>query len=106
MNTTIELSYNINRFGTKNKQLVTSLANHYDADSCTYLYEFEGKRHIDRSHCIITIVFSDYDENNNKNKNIDKFLKSIAYISNLYVECIFDSDNNIIHSSCYYNKNI
>ena len=64
-----------------------------------YLYEFEGQKQIQRSHCIISIVFSD----DNINKMIE-FIKTIKRLKKVYIEVIFNDNNKIIYTSSYYRK--
>ena len=61
-------------------------------------YEFENKVQYKRSHCIISIMFS-----RQNIKNMVIFLNKIRRMKGLYIELIYDEDNNsILYASQYY----
>lgn len=99
MTYTIEMSYNINKYGNKFRHKIIENAEYYQCKSNSYLYEFEGHKQTQRSHCIISVVFSD----DNINKMIE-FIKTIKGIKNIYIEVIFNDNNKIIYKSAYYKK--
>jgi hypothetical protein len=70
---------------------------------CNYYYndfEFEKNLCYNRNHCIITLIFQ------NNNCDIDyivKFIKIIKNIKGIYIESIYDNDNNnILFASKFY----
>ena len=99
MTYTIELSYDINKYGNETKSKIIDMSEYYQCKSNSYLYEFEGQKQIQRSHCIISIVFSD----DNINKMIE-FIKTIKRLKKVYIEVIFNDNNKIIYTSSYYRK--
>jgi hypothetical protein len=99
MDYTIELSYNINKYGNNIKETVIDLANEYCCQDYSILYEFEGDKQIKRSHCIISIIFRE----NEKNK-MDLFIQLIKKIKNLNIEVIYNSKNKILYNSSYFKK--
>lgn len=99
MTYTIELSYNINKYGNEIKNTIIENAEYYQCKNHNCLYEFEGHKQTKRSHCIISIIFSD----DNINKMIE-FIKMIKRNKNIYIELIFNDNNKIIYASSYYKK--
>lgn len=93
------MSYDINKYGNKIKDLVIYYAKEYNCQKYDYIYEFEGNKQIKRSHCIISIVFSQ--EHINKFK---EFINTIKRIKKLYLEVIYNDNNEILYASSFYKK--
>jgi len=97
----IEVSFNALKHNiTETQDLIINKAlengcNHYYND-----YEFEKNLCYDRNHCVMTLFFQ------NNDCNIDyivKFIKIIKNIKGIYIESIYDNDNNnILFASKFY----
>ena len=103
MTVSLEYSYNINKDSSERSKKLCDLAYNYGAISCDTQYEFEGKNHhMTRSHCIIIITFSDQDESSEQ--LVNSFIQQASLLSRVYLECIYNSDNEIIYSSKFFKK--
>jgi capsid portal protein len=98
MSVTLEYSYNINKDGSEKRHTLYDLADHFGG-KCDTQYEFEGGRQIKRSHCIIIITFDEENES-----AVNHFISNANNLSRVYLECIYDSNNEIIYSSKYFRK--
>ncbi len=106
MSVVLEYSYNINKDGSEKGHTLCDLAYDFGASDCDTQYEFEGvNRQMRRSHCIIIITFGNEDSCDIINDEIiNAFIKQAALLSRVYLECIYNSDNEIIYSSKYFKK--
>ena len=104
MSVNLEYSYNINKDGSDKGHILRVMAYDYGAVNCDTQYEFEGKnRQMKRSHCIIIITFGDANASIEINEElINAFIKQAALLSRVYLECVYNSDNEIIYSSKYF----
>ena len=97
----IEVSFNtLKNSISETQELIISTALE---NGCNYYYndfEFENNLRYNRSHCIITLSFQNYE---NDIDYIIKFLKIIRNIKGIYIESIYDNDtNNILFASKFY----
>ena len=106
MSVSLEYSYNINKDGSERARILRNLAYDFGAKTCDTQYEFEGKnRHMNRSHCIIIITFGDDDTCPDINEQmVNAFIKEAALLSRVYLECVYNSNNEIIYTSKYFRK--
>jgi hypothetical protein len=95
---TCELTYDINKYGNAKREAVEGLARRYGCARCDCLYEFEGKRHVDRSHCVLSVVFDD------DSPHLEEFRKNVSGIGKVYLECVYNSENEILYASKYFKK--
>lgn len=104
MSVNLEYSYDINKDSSNKTHELCNMAYEFGAIKCDTQYEFEGKnRKISRSHCIIIITFGDAESSDEINEElINAFIKQAALLNRLYLECIYNSENEIIYSSKYF----
>lgn len=104
MSVNLEYSYDINKDGSDKGHILRAMAYDYGAINCDTQYEFEGKnRQMRRSHCIIIITFGDAETSQEINEElVNAFIKQAALLSRVYLECVYNSDNEIIYSSKYF----
>lgn len=96
----IELSFNILKNGSMLKQLeyVRNCAENLNCDNFNEDYEFENKVQFQRRHCLISVSFSQ-----SKLKNMIDFLNNIRTKNSVYIEVIYDNNNNsILYASQYF----
>jgi hypothetical protein len=97
----IEVSFNTLKHNiSETKELIISKAIENGCNEFYNDFEFENNLCYNRNHCIITLIFQNY------NCNIDyilKFLKIIKNIKGIYIETIYDNDtDNILFASKFY----
>ena len=97
----IEVSFNtLKNSISETQELIISTA---VENGCNYYYndfEFENNIRYNRSHCVITLSFQNYE---NDIDCIIKFLKIIRNIKGIYIESIYDNDtNNILFASKFH----
>lgn len=96
----IEISFNVIKNGNINK-LLDDIRNSAENSFCENFYEdyeFENKTQFQRRHCIVFTSFS-----HSKIKNMIEFLNNIRKNNSLYIELIYDDDNNsILYASEYF----
>ena len=96
----IEVSFNILQNGSVTK-LVDELKESAKECNCEYFYEdyeFENKVQFQRRHCLISVTFPQ--ENIN---NMIEFLNKIRKNNGIYIELIYNEDNNsILYASQYF----
>jgi len=100
MGYSIEVSFNILKHSnvTETNDFIMSLATSYGCVSCYIDYEFETNVQYKRSHSILIVNF----ENSNI-YNLIGFLKKIKMTQGLFIETIYDDNNNmILYASKYY----
>ena len=95
----IEVSFNTQKLNLADTQeLICSVAIENGCNSYYNDFEFENNLRYNRTHCIFTLNFQNYNID-----NIVKFLKIIKKIKGLYIESIYDNDtNNILFASKFY----
>ena len=96
----IEVSFNIlkNSSVTEIINTVKKCAEECGCEYHYYDYEYESNNKIKRNHCIITIIFIEYDL-----LNLLYFLEFIVNKKCLYLESIYDDDlRKILYASQYY----
>jgi len=96
----IEISFNIIKNGSVTKLLneVKHLAEDYLCEYFYEDYEFENKTQFQRRHCLMSINFS----NENLN-NMIEFLINMKKNNELYIESIYDDNNeSILYASQYF----
>ena len=98
----IELSYDLNKYGNKFQNNIFLLAEHF---GCQYLYcdyEFEGtSKRITRSHVLYMFKF---DESILAIEELERFLENIKKLRKVYVESIYNANNELVMTSSYYRK--
>ena len=106
MSVSLEYSYNINKDGSEKEHKLRDLAYDFGAIKCDTQYEFEGvNRQMRRSHCIIIITFGHEDSSAEINEElINQFIKQASLLSRVYLECIYNSNNELIYTSKYFKK--
>ena len=106
MSVCLEYSYNINKDSSEKGDKLCDLAYYFGATNCDTQYEFEGvNRQMRRSHCIIIITFGHEDSSTEINEDlINQFIKQASLLSRVYLECIYNSDNELIYTSKYFKK--
>lgn len=96
----IEVSFNVLKNSSVTELLESIKGYAYDC-GCDYSYEdyeYETNVQFKRNHCIITMVFSQYDLS-----YLLKFIKFIRSKRELYLETIYDDDSRkILYASQYY----
>ena len=104
MSVSLEYSYNINKDSSEKGDKLRDLAYDFGAIKCDTQYEFEGvNRQMRRSHCIIIITFGHEDSSAEINEEIvNAFIKQASMLSRVYLECIYNSDNELIYTSRYF----
>ena len=104
MSVSLEYSYNINKDSSEKGDKLRDLAYDFGAIKCDTQYEFEGvNRQMRRSHCIIIITFGDDESSTDLNEEIvNAFIKQASMLSRVYLECIYNSDNELIYTSRYF----
>jgi len=104
MSVSLEYSYNISKDGSEKGYKLRDLAYDFGAVNCDTQYEFEGvSRQMRRSHCIIIITFGDDESCTDLNEEIvTEFIKQASLMSRVYLECIYNSDNELIYTSRYF----
>ena len=96
----IEVSFNIIKNGSATELLnmVRNLAEECLCEDFYEEYEFENKTQFQRRHCVMSINFL-----NEKLNNMIEFLNNIKKNHGLYVELIYDENNNsILYASQYF----
>lgn len=106
MSVSLEYSYNIYKDGSEKGYKLCDLAYDFGAIKCDTQYEFEGvNRQMRRSHCIIIITFGHEESCAEINEDlVSTFIKQAALMSRVYLECIYNSDNELIYTSKYFKK--
>lgn len=106
MSVSLEYSYNISKDSSEKGDKLRDLAYDFGATNCDTQYEFEGvNRQMCRSHCIIIITFGHEDSSAEINEEIiNAFIKQASLLSRVYLECIYNSDNELIYTSKYFKK--
>lgn len=104
MSVSLEYSYNITKDGSEKGYKLRDLAYDFGAIKCDTQYEFEGvNRQMRRSHCVIIITFGDDESAADLNEElVNAFIKQASLLSRVYLECIYNSDNEIIYTSRYF----
>ena len=104
MSVSLEYSYNISKDGSEKGYKLCDLAYDFGAIKCDTQYEFEGvSRQMRRSHCVIIITFGDDESCTDLNEEIvNEFIKQASLMSRVYLECIYNSDNELIYTSRYF----
>jgi hypothetical protein len=96
----IEVSFNVlkNSSVTELLDTVKAYAEDCGCNNCYEDYEYETNVQFKRNHCIITMVFSQYEL-----CYLLKFIKFIRSKKELYLETIYDDDTRkILYASQYY----
>jgi hypothetical protein len=96
----IEVSFNILKNGSVTKLLdyVRDNAEECLCEDFYQDYEFQNKAQFQRSHCLMSINFSQSNLN-----NMLKFLNNIRNTNGLYIELIYDENtNSILYASQYF----
>jgi len=104
MSVSLEYSYNINKDGIDKAHILRNMAYDFGAKTCDTQYEFEGvNRQMRRSHCVIVVTFGDEETSLEINEElVNAFIKQAALLSRVYLECIYNSNNEIIYTSKYF----
>jgi len=96
----IEVVFNVLKNGSVT-ELLEDIKNSAEECSCEKFYEdyeFENKVQFQRRHCLMTIIFS-----RSQLSNMIFFLDTIKKRNGLYVESIYDDDNNfLLYASQYF----
>lgn len=94
----IEISFNILK---NSSEIQKNVKNYAEECGCNYYYddlEFENKTQFQRRHCVMTTNFPQ-----NNIPYLLEFLRSIRDIEGLYLESIYDEENNkMLYASQYY----
>lgn len=100
MGYSIEVSFNIlsHNSVTETHDFIMNLATSYGCISCYIDYEFETNVQYKRTHIIVVINFD-----TSNIYNLIEFLKKIKMTKCLFIETIYDDNNNmILYASKYY----
>lgn len=96
----IEVSFNVLKNGSVTKLLeeVREFAEECFCEDFYEDYEFENKVRFQRRHCLISVSFPQ-----EKINNMIKFLNRVRKNNGIYIELIYNEDNNsILYASQYF----
>jgi predicted SAM-dependent methyltransferase len=96
----IEVSFNVFKNGSVTKLLeeVREFAGECFCEDFYEDYEFENKVRFQRRHCLISVSFPQ-----EKINNMIKFLNRVRKNNGIYIELIYNEDNNsILYASQYF----